>query len=77
MIFAKFINSDTVIRCPRNGYVGKRAISNLNCFFQRNPHKAIEEGYMEFVALSEETDKRLSYRVENNRILEEVKEDDN
>ena len=76
MFFAKYINESCIIRCPRNGYAGKRAVSNLNRFFERNPGIAAEEGYMEFIPLGEETEGTLCYRVENGKILEGVKAND-
>ena len=77
MIFAKFIDSKNIIRCPRNGYVGKRAISNLNKFFERNPKIASEEGYMELVTAETVLSGELCYKIENGKIVEGEMENDN
>ena len=77
MIFAKFINSKRIIRCPRNGYVGRKAISNLNRFFERNPEIAAKEGYMELIPFGEETEGEMFYKVVDGKIVEGVVEGDN
>ena len=77
MIFAKYIDENCVIRCPQNGYVGKKAISNLNIYFEQNPDVVKAEGYVEFIPINTETDKPLRYRLENGKIFEEVMADDN
>ena len=52
MYFAKLEN-DNLIICPRNGYVGNRAISNINLYFEQNPEIAKTEGWYPFVPLEE------------------------
>ena len=46
MFFAKYIDEKRIIRCPKNGYVGRKAISNLERYFSKNPSLAKAEGYI-------------------------------
>lgn len=73
MYFAKYINENQIIRCPRNGYVGKKAISNLEKYFSKKPDAAKEQGYMEFIPAEIESTGEICYRLENGKIYEEVK----
>ena len=77
MFFAKYINEKCIIRCPKNGYVGKKAISNLEKYFSKKPEEAKAEGYMEFIPAEAEVDGEVFYRIEKGKIIEGVVEGDN
>ena len=49
MLFAKYIDKENIIECPKNGYVGNKAISNLNIYFEKHPDIAKQEGYLKFI----------------------------
>ena len=42
-----------IILCPRNGYVGRRAVSNLPIYFDNHPEIAEAEGWKLVVFLDE------------------------
>ena len=44
-MFAK-LEEGRLIICPRNGYVGKTAISNIDLYFEKNPEIAEKETYL-------------------------------
>ena len=77
MIFAKYINRAIIVRCPRCGYVGKKAVSNLGKYFELNPKEALAQGYMEYIPCDEITEKGYVYSIENGKIIERVNGDDN
>ena len=72
MYFAKYVNEKQIIRCPKNGYVGKKAISNLEKYFSKKPQEAKNCGYLELVPSESEVTGEMHYRVENGKIYEEV-----
>ncbi|MBQ3054272.1 MAG: hypothetical protein IJC89_05155 [Clostridia bacterium] len=76
MIFAKYINENTIILCPRNGYIQGKAISNIHRFFKKNPDSAKREGYMELISLNNNIIGKAKYSIENNKIFERVEEND-
>lgn len=51
-MYGKFENGRFNI-CPRNGYVGDMAISNLPEYFELHPEIAKQEGYLPVVELEE------------------------
>ena len=53
MKYAKYIDTETIIPCPRNGYAEGKVISNLSRYFSENPMVAEKEGYLPFVPLTE------------------------
>lgn len=77
MLFARYINESTVEKCPRNGYIGKKAVSNLKRFFNIYPEVAKQEGYTEFIPSNDEGLGVYRYSVENGKIIERVVSDDN
>ena len=52
MIFAKFENEKLII-CPRNGYVGNVAISNLPTYLANHPEAAEVEGWKQIIYMDE------------------------
>lgn len=46
----KFINETRVQKCPKNGIVEGRAISNLPRYFEIHPELAAQEGYKPLVS---------------------------
>ncbi len=79
MVFAKFIDKNRIIKCPKNGYVGKKAISNLHKYFEKNIEVAKEMGYLKLISENEENtcEGRVMYVLENDVIIERMAEDDN
>lgn len=53
MLFAKYIDKENIIECPKNGYIGNKAISNLNIYFKNHPDEAKQEGYLKFIPFAE------------------------
>lgn len=49
MLFAKYIDKENIIECPKNGYIGNKAISNLNIYLKNHPDAAKQEGYLKFI----------------------------
>ena len=49
MDFFKFINKGRVGKCPTNGFIDSRGISNLNKFFELHPDIAITAGYKKII----------------------------
>ena len=41
----KYINENSIRKCPNNGYAAGNAISNLPRYFANNPEIAKKEGY--------------------------------
>ena len=68
MYYAKWNDGNPVL-CPRNGYVGNRAISNLNVYFEQNPEVAKAEGYFPFVPL-EQFEENVDYIKKDDVIYE-------
>ncbi len=66
----KFENGQFTI-CPRNGYVGGKAISNLPEYFNIHPEEAKKEGYLPVVELEESVENSIF--VEENGIIYEKK----
>lgn len=67
-MFAKLENEKLII-CPRNGYVGDIAISNIDVYYQKNPEAAEADGWREFVPLDEPAD-NVSYKEADGKIYE-------
>ena len=53
-MFYKFIDETCVYKCPKNGIIERRAISNLPRYFEINPSAAIDNGYKK-LAIDENT----------------------
>lgn len=72
MIFAKFRSESEIIMCPRSGYVGRKAVSNLAKYFEKHPETAASEGYCEFVPLGEQVseDAGVYYEAAEGKIYE-------
>ncbi len=77
MNFAKYVNEKRIIPCPRNGYVGGKAVSNLKRYFERNPMAAEKEGYMQLQSIEGVFDGNIYYTVEDGKIVERIEENDN
>lgn len=77
MFFAKLIDEKHIIRCPKSGYVGKKAISNLEKFFSKKPSVAEREGYMEYIPSDKEIFGNVLYKIEDGKIVERSAENDN
>ena len=69
MILAKFEN-EKLIFCPRNGYIGNVAISNLPKYYEAHPEEAKADGWLEFVPCEEESEKGYRYTVQNGKLIE-------
>lgn len=67
-MYGKFENSRFNI-CPRNGYVGGMAISNLPEYFELHPEIAKQEGYMPVVYLDDPVENSV-FTEENGVIYE-------
>ncbi len=81
MLFAKYIDEETVIRCPRNGYIENKAISNLNIYLKNHPEVAKKEGYLKFIPCKNDNFEDLAkykpvYDISNSVITERMIEID-
>lgn len=72
-MFAKFENEKWII-CPRNGYVGDTAISNIDIYFENNPDIAEKEGWYKVIPLEEPAD-NIDYELRGNLVYEIVNEE--
>lgn len=81
MLFAKYLDNETIIRCPKNGRIENKAISNLNIYLKNHPEVAKKEGYLQFfpceIDVFEDKEKcKPVYDVNNNVITERMIEID-
>lgn len=67
-MLAKLENNKLVV-CPRNGYSGGNAISNIDVYYANNPEAAEADGWREFVPLDEPVEK-VSYKEADGKIYE-------
>lgn len=71
MIFAKLENNLPIF-CPRNGYRGKVAISNLPEYYKNHPEEAKADGWLEFIPCEEESENGYRYTIKDGKIIMEV-----
>lgn len=77
MLFAKYVDNETIIMCPKNGRVENKAISNLNIYMENHPEVAVKEGYLKFIpfensAYEDVENFRAVYDINNGVITERM-----
>ena len=67
------LENEKLIICPRNGYIGNTAISNIDVYFKNNPDVAKSEGWFPVVFL-EEPAENVKYIIKDDVIYEVASE---